>query len=320
METQETYIGIDVSQDTLDMAAYPTGQIWQYKNNKSGIAKTVTKLKGISPKLVVMEATGGMEQGLKNALDEAGLAVAVVNPRRIREHGKSMGILAKTDKLDARLMAHFAAKIEPQPQPPRDKAERELDHMVTRRVQLSDMLTAERNRLGDHLDEAVKSDIEDHIKWLRAKIAGLDKEIDDRVKRSPIFMQKANLYKTMKGVGNVLSSTLIAKLPELGRLNQREIAALVGLAPVNRDSGKFRGKRMIVGGRAMVRKVSYMPVLSAMRYNPQIRDLYRRLIAKGKLKKVALVACMHKMFTVLNAMAKTNNPWRCPNPAPQFFD
>ncbi len=302
------------------MAAYPTGQIWQYKNNKSGIAKTVAKLKSISPKLVVMEATGGMEQGLKNALDEAGLAVAVVNPRRVREHGKSMGMLAKTDKLDARLMAHFAAKIEPQPQPSRDKAERQLDHLVTRRVQLSDMLTAERNRLKDHLDQAVQSDIDDHIKWLRAKIARLDKEINDRVKRSPVFMQKANLFKTMKGVGNVLSSTLIAKLPELGRLNQREIAALVGLAPVNRDSGKFRGKRMIEGGRAMLRKVSYMPALSAMRYNPPIRDLYRRLIAKGKLKKVALVACMHKMFTVLNAMAKTNNTWRCPNPAPQFFD
>lgn len=320
METQETYIGIDVSQDTLDMAAYPTGQIWQYKNNRSGIAKTVAKLKGIGPKLVVMEATGGLELELKNALDEEGIAVAVVNPRRIREHGKSMGMLAKTDKLDARLMAHFAAKIEPQPQPPRDKAEWMLDNLITRRVQLSDMLTAERNRLKDHLDQSVKADIEDHIQWLRAKIAGLDKEIKNRVKQNPIFMQKANLYKSMKGVGDVLSSTLIAKLPELGRLNQREIAALVGLAPVNRDSGKFRGKRMIQGGRAMVRKVSYMPVLSAIRYNPPIRDLYRRLIAKGKLQKVALVACMHKMFTVLNAMAKTGVAWKCPTPAPQFFD
>jgi transposase len=320
VETQEIYIGIDVSQDTLDMAAYPTGQIWQYKNNGSGIAKTVAKLKGINPKLVVMEATGGLELELKNALDEAGIVLAVVNPRRIREHGKSMGMLAKTDKLDARLMAHFAAKIEPQPQPPRDKAERVLDNLITRRVQLSDMLTAERNRLKDHLDQSVKADIEEHIQWLRAKIAGLDKEIKDRVNQNPIFTQKANLYKSMKGVGDVLSSTLIAKLPELGRLNQREIAALVGLAPVNRDSGKFRGKRMIQGGRAMVRKVSYMPVLSAMRYNPPIRDLYRRLIARGKLQKVALVACMHKMFTILNAMAKTGVAWQCPTPTPQFFD
>lgn len=320
METKELYIGIDISLDTLDMAAYPTGQIWQYKNNKSGIAKTVAKLKIISPKLIVMEATGGLEQELKNAMDEAGLAVAVVNPKRIRDYGKSMGILAKTDKLDAMVMADFAAKIEPLPQASRDKAEKGLDNLVTRRIQINDMLTAERNRLKDYLDQAVSSDIEEHIRWLETKIASLDKEIKDRIRQNPVLKQKATLLKSMKGVGDVLSSTLIAKLPELGHYNQREIAALVGLAPVNRDSGKFRGKRMIQGGRAMVRKVSYMPVLSAIRYNPQIRSLYRHLIAKGKLQKVALVACMHKMFTILNAMAKTNTPWRCPIPAPQFFD
>lgn len=320
MEREETHIGIDVSQDTLDMAAYPTGQIWQYKNNKSGIAKVVAKLAAISPKLVMMEATGGLEQALKNALDEAELAVAVVNPKRIRDHGRSMGMLAKTDKLDAKVMAHFAAKIEPQPQPPRDKGERELDNLVTRRNQLSDILTAERNRLKDYLDEAVKSDIQEHIQWLEVKIATLDKEVKERVKQNPIFLKKAKLYKSMKGVGDIFSSTLIAKLPELGRLNQREIAALVGLAPVNKDSGKFRGKRMIQGGRAVVRKVSYMPVLSAIRFNPAIRALYRRLIAKGKLQKVALVACMHKMFTILNSMAKTNTPWRDTSLAPQSVD
>jgi len=320
VEREETHIGIDVSQDTLDMAAYPTGQIWQYKNNKSGIAKVVAKLAAISPKLVVMEATGGLEQALKNALDEAELAVAVVNPKRIRDHGRSMGMLAKTDKLDAKVMAHFAAKIEPQPQPPRDKGERELDNLVTRRNQLSDILTAERNRLKDYLDEAVKSDIQEHIQWLEVKIATLDKEVKERVKQNPIFLKKAKLYKSMKGVGDIFSSTLIAKLPELGRLNQREIAALVGLAPVNKDSGKFRGKRMIQGGRAVVRKVSYMPVLSAIRFNPAIRALYRRLIAKGKLQKVALVACMHKMFTILNSMAKTNTPWRDTSLAPQSVD
>ena len=320
MEREETHIGIDVSQDTLDMAAYPTGQIWQYKNNKSGIAKVVAKLAAISPKLVVMEATGGLEQALKNALDEAELAVAVVNPKRIRDHGRSMGMLAKTDKLDAKVMAHFAAKIEPQPQPPRDKGERELDNLVTRRNQLSDILTAERNRLKDYLDEAVKSDIQEHIQWLEVKIATLDKEVKERVKQNPIFLKKAKLYKSMKGVGDIFSSTLIAKLPELGRLNQREIAALVGLAPVNKDSGKFRGKRMIQGGRAVVRKVSYMPVLSAIRFNPAIRALYRRLIAKGKLQKVALAACMHKMFTILNSIAKTNTPWRDTSLAPQSVD
>jgi transposase len=310
VERENTYIGIDVSKDTLDMAAYPTGQLWQYKNSKSGIAKTVCKLKGISPKLIVMEATGGFEQALKNALDEVGLAVAVVNPKRIRDYGRSLGELAKTDKLDAKVMAHFAAKIEPPPQPPRDRAEQNLDDLVTRRSQLSDMLTAEKNRLKDYLDQAVKRDIEDHVRWLEGKVADLDKEIKQRINKNPVFSKKAMLYKSMKGVGDVLASTLIAKLPEMGKVNQRELASLVGLAPVNRDSGKFRGKRMIHGGRAMVRKAAYMPAVVAIRFNPTIKELYQRLIKKGKLKKVALVACMHKMLTILNSMARTNTLWK----------
>lgn len=310
MEKQEVYVGIDISQDRLDMAAYPSGQIWQYKNSKSGIANTAAKLKALRPKLVVMEATGGLEQGIKNALDEAGLEVAVVNPKRVRDFGRSMGVLAKTDKLDAKVMAHFAAKMEPPAQPPRDKAEVDLDNLVTRRSQLSDMLTAERNRLRDYLDEAVQRDIREHIRWLEGKLSDLDKEIGGRIKQNPTFSEKAKLYKSMKGVGDVFASTLIAKLPELGRINQREIASLVGLAPVNRDSGKFRGKRMIYGGRAMLRKAAYMPAVVAMRFNPAIRALYQRLVANGKLKKVALVACMHKMLTILNSMAKTNTFWK----------
>jgi transposase len=310
VEKEDIYIGIDVSQDMLDMAAYPTGQLWQYKNSKAGIAKTVSKLKDIGPKLIVMEATGGFEQALKNALDEAGLPVAVVNPKRIRDYSRSLGELAKTDKLDAKVMAHFAAKMEPPPQPPRDKAERDLDNLVTRRSQLSDMLTAEKNRLRDYLDQAVKSDIEDHIRWLEGKITDLDKEIKQRIRENPVFSEKDKLYKSMKGVGDVFASTLIAKLPEMGRVNQREIASLVGLAPVNRDSGKFRGKRMIHGGRAMVRKAAYMPAVVAMRFNPTIKALYRRLITKGKLKKVALISCMHKMLIILNSMARTNTLWK----------
>jgi transposase len=310
---EKLFIGIDVSQENLDMSAYPTGQIWQFKNTKKGIIKTITKLKAINSELVVMEATGGLEQALKDALDEAGLPVAVVNPRRIREHGRSMGILAKTDKLDAKVIAHFAAKIEPRPQPPRDKAGKELDNLVTRRIQLNDMLTAERNRLRSSLDMTVQSTIKEHIQWLESKIAGLDKEVKDKIQQNPLFRQKAKLYKSLKGVGDVFSSTLIAKVPELGLINQREISALIGLAPLNKDSGKYRGKRMIQGGRAMVRKVSYMPVLSAIRFNPVIKSFYNRLIEKGKLPKVALVACMHKMITILNAMAKTNTFWRYAN-------
>jgi transposase len=309
-EEERLSIGIDVSQDYLDMAAYPSGEVWRYKNNRGGIAKTVSKLQNLNPKLVVMEATGGLEHNLRQALDEAGFAVAVVNPKRIRDHGRSMGMLAKTDRLDAKVMAHFAAKIEPQPQAPRDKAEQALDSVVTRRGQLSDMLTAERNRLKEHLDPAVQVDIQEHIHWLENKIANLDKEVRQKVRQNASFKDKDKLYQSMTGVGDVLSSTLIAKLPELGMLNQREIGALVGLAPVNRDSGKFRGRRMIQGGRAMVRKALYMPALSAIRFNPAIRCLYLRLIAKGKLQKVALTACMHKMLTILNAMAKTNTSWR----------
>jgi transposase len=310
LEEKQVYIGIDVSQGTLDMAAYPTGQVWQYKNTKSGIAKTVAKLKGINPRLIVMEATGGLELALKSGLDEAELPVAVVNPKRIRDYGRSLGELAKTDKIDAKVMAHFAAKMEPPPQPPRDKAERDLDNLVTRRNQLSDMRTAEKNRVKDYLDQAVKRDIQDHIRWLEGKITDLDKEIKQRINQNPVFSEKARLYKSMKGVGEVLASTLIAKVPEMGRVNQREMASLIGLAPVNRDSGKFRGRRMIHGGRGMVRKAAYMPAVVAIRFNPGIKALYQRLIAKGKLKKVALVACMHKMLTILNSMAKTNTLWK----------
>ena len=309
MTDESLTIGIDISGDYFDMAAYPSRQVWRYKNTKNGIAKTIAKLQILEPQLVVMEATGGIEKNLVQALNEAEIAVAVVNPKRIRDYGRSLGMLAKTDKLDARVMAHFAAKIEPQAQVPRSKEELALENIVTRRSQLRDILIAERSRLKDHLDDVVKADIEEHIRWLTNRVAALDKEIKQRVQQNTSFKEKDALYRSMTGVGEVLSSTLITKLPELGKLNQREIGALVGLAPMNRDSGHFRGGRRIQGGRAMVRKALYMPVLSAIRYNPAIQSLYNRLIAKGKLQKVALTACMHKMVTILNAMAKTNAAW-----------
>ena len=285
LEENKFYIGIDLSQETLDMAAFPSGQIWQYKNNRHGIAKIVAKLKTINPVLIVMEATGGLEIPLRQALDEAEFAVAVVNPRRIRDHGRSMGMLAKTDKLDAKVMAHFAAKIEPVAQAPQDKAGQDLDSIITRRNQLNDMLTAERNRLRQYLDQAVLADIKAHIKWLEDKLKSLDKEIKDRVQQNPSFNEKAKLYKSMRGVGDILSSNLIAKLPELGILNQREIATLVGVAPLNKDSGKMRGKRMIQGGRAMLRKALYMPTLVATRYNPVIKNLYQQPCSQRKVEE-----------------------------------
>ena len=316
MNENAVYIGIDLSQDNLDMAAYPTNQIWQYKYNVHGISKIVSKLKDINPVLIVMEATGGMEKPLREALNEANLAVAVVNPRRIRDHGRSMGVLAKTDKLDAKVIAHFAAKIEPTPQPMPSKELQALDGIITRRSQLTNMLTAERNRLKQSGEPGIKQDIKELIEYIQAKIEKLDREMKEIIKQNPSFAEKARLYKSMKGVGDILSANLISKLPELGVLNQREIAALVGLAPINKDSGKMRGKRMIQGGRASLRKALYMPALVAIRNNPVIKNFYLRLIAKGKLKKVALAACMHKMITILNSMAKTNTVWKYADVSP----
>jgi transposase len=309
MEKERVYIGIDISQDNLDIADYPTAQIWKHKNSHGGIAKTVAKLKGLNPKLIVMEATGGLETPLRQALDQAGLPVAVINPRRIRDFARSMGILAKTDKLDAKIMAYFAAKIEPTPHPPPDEASQKLENLLARRNQTSDMLTAEKNRLKQSPNKDIQVHIQDHIKWLESELKGLDKELKDNIGQNPLFMEKIKLYRSMPGVGDVLSYTLLANLSELGSLNQREIASLVGIAPLNRDSGKLRGRRTIWGGRSMIRKALYMPAVVAIRCNPVIRDFYQRLLAKGKLKKVALVACMHKMLTILNSMAKNKSPW-----------
>jgi transposase len=309
MDGDKVFIGVDISQDSLDMVAYPTGQIWQYKNSKGGITKAIAKLRGLELKLVVMEATGGLEKPLCKALFQAGLPAAIVNPRRIRDFGRSMGILAKTDKLDAKVMAYFAAKIEPAPRPVQDEDSQKLENLLTRRSQISDMIIAEKHRLKHGSDRLVQKHIQGHVNWLESELKDLEKQLKDSIRQNPKFAEKVNLYKSMPGVGDNLSYNLVANLGELGHLNQREIAALVGVAPLNRDSGKQRGRRMIWGGRAAVRKALYMPALSAIRCNPVIRDLYQRLIAKGKLKKVALVACMHKMLTILNSMAKNYAPW-----------
>jgi transposase len=310
MDGAKVFIGVDISQDSLDMVAYPTGQIWQYKNSKGGIAKAIVKLRTLELKLIVMEATGGLEKPLCEALFQACLPAAVVNPRRIRDFGRSMGILAKTDKLDAKVMAYFAAKIEPAPRPVQDEASQKLENLLTRRSQISDMIIAEKHRLKHGSDRLVQQHIQGHVNWLESELKDLEKELKDSIRQNSEFAEKVRLYQSMPGVGDNLSYNLVANLGELGHLNQREIAALVGVAPLNRDSGKQRGRRMIWGGRATVRKALYMPALSAIRCNPVIRDLYQRLIIKGKLKKVALVACMHKMLTILNSMAKNNTPWK----------
>jgi transposase len=256
-----------------------------------------------------MEATGGLEKSLSEALFQAGLPAAIVNPRRIRDFGRAMGILAKTDKLDAKVMAYFAAKIEPAPRPIQDEASQKLENLLTRRSQISEIVIAEKHRLTHGSDKIIRKHIQGHVKWLESELKELERELKDSIQQNANFAEKVKLYKSMPGVGDNLSYNLVANLGELGHLNQREIAALVGVAPLNRDSGKYRGRRMIWGGRATVRKALYMPALSATRCNPVIGDLYQRLVAKGKFKKVALVACMHKMLTILNSMAKNCTPW-----------
>ncbi len=314
MEHSDTYIGIDIAQQSLDIAAYPQEQIWRHKNDKHGIAKTVEKLQGLHPKLIVMEATGGLEVALRQALEERGLPVAVVNPRRILDFGRAMGLLAKTDKLDAKVMAYFAAKIEPEARPASGTEIQYLKHLLERREQLQEILTAEKNRLNASQNPDIRQQIQAHIDWLEGEIQSLDRLIQEKIMAHPELQNKIDLLRSMKGVGNILSAVLVAQLPELGHLNQREIAALVGLAPFNRDSGRYRGKRTIWGGRATVRKAFYMPVLAALRCNTVIRALYHRLTGQGKLKKVALVACMHKMLTILNSMVKNNTLWQESDP------
>jgi transposase len=256
-----------------------------------------------------MEATGGIEVPLREALDKAELAVSVINPRRIRDFGRAMGLLAKTDKLDAQVMAFFADKIQPPARAARDGDNQRIGALLVRRQQLSDMMIAEKNRIKQSNDKEIQKQMQEHIDWLQNQIEEIDKKLKSIIQGNPELLKKVELFKTFKGVGDILSSKIVAMLPELGILNQREIASLVGLAPINRDSGRMRGKRTIWGGRAMVRRAFYMPVLIAIRFNPVIRDLYQRLVARGKLKKVAIVACMHKMLTILNAMAKNNTPF-----------
>ncbi len=308
MENTRTYVGVDVSQDTLDIAAHPRQQVMQFRNNEAGISGAVTYLKRLVPVLVVMEATGGLETSLAAALSASGIPVAVVNPRQVRDYAKSMGKLAKTDTIDAQVMADFAATVHPEPRPLADAQTRELKDILTRRSQLNEMLTAEKNRLS-RAHRPVSDHIKAHIAWLEQELGEMDSKLHQLIKESPIWREKDNLLQSVPGVGPVLSTTLMAELPELGSLNRKQIAALVGVAPLNRDSGKFRGKRSVWGGRAKVRVALYMATLVATRHNTVIRCFYERLIAAGKAKKAAITACMRKLLTIINAMMKHHTPW-----------
>ena len=303
-----TYVGIDVSKDSLDVAVLPSGEKRQFSNSEAGMSKLIAKLSKRHPTLVVMEPTGGFEIPVAGALAAEGLPIAIVNARQIRDYARAVGKLAKTDKLDAMVIAEFAQKVQPEVRPLRDEENQEIKAIVSRRRQLTEMLSAEKNRMAI-APKVLKPNIMAHIKWLSQEIDDLDRNLRQQIEASPIWREKDNLLRSVPGIGNVLSATLLAELPELGMLNRREIASLAGVAPFNRDSGSIRGKRRIWGGRASVRSALYMAALVGTRYNPVIKAFYMRLLEKGKAKKVALVACMRKLLTTLNAMVRTNKPW-----------
>jgi len=308
METPEMNVGIDVAKARLDGAVRPSGQRFEAANEVAGIADVVRRLHALQPARIVVEATGGYELPLVRALATAGLPVIVVNPRQVRAFAKAVGHLAKTDRLDAQVLAQFAEGVRPAVRALSDAATQELGTLLARRRQVVAMLTAERNRLG--LSAArVRRGIAAHIAWLEQQLADLDRDLDTMIRASPVWQAKEDLLRSAKGVGPVLARTLVADLPELGTLNRRQIAALVGLAPFNNDSGQHRGQRRVFGGRAPVRATLYMATLAATRCNATIGAFYARLLAAGKKPKVALVACMRKFLTILNAMLKHGTPW-----------
>ena len=314
MNEQAFFVGIDVSKAQLDVAMRPGGQLARFANNPAGIEELVQHLQGKQPQLIVMETTGGMELPAAAALSVAGLAVAVVNPRQVRDFARATGRLAKTDRLDAAVLAHFGEALRPTARALPDADAQALNAVLVRRRQVVEMLTAEGNRLSTALP-AVRERIQAHISWLEQELADLDADLKQKLQNSPVWRENEKLLRSVPGVGPVVALTLLAELPELGHLNRKQIAALVGIAPLNRDSGSLRGHRTTWGGRAQVRAVLYMSALVAARRNPVIQDFYQRLRKAGKPNKVALVACMRKLLTILNAIIATQSSW-CAPPRP----
>ena len=302
------FVGIDVSKDRLDVAVRPTGETWQVPYDAEGISSLAENLRELAPQLVVLEATGGMELAVAGELALAEVPIAVVNPRHVRNFARAAGKLAKTDALDARVLAHFAEAMQPEPRPLPDATTQELKALVARRRQLVEMITAEKNRMRT-ATRSIRPKVQEHVRWLEEDLQNLDQDLGDFMRSSPMWKDKDELLRSTPGVGPVLSMTLLSDLPELGALNRGEIAALVGVAPFNRDSGTLRGKRTVWGGRSQVRAALYMAALVATRYNPVLRDFYQRLCAAGKPKKVALTACMRKLLTILNVMVRDNRHW-----------
>lgn len=308
MEVSSIFIGIDVSKARLDLAMRPSGESDSFSNDEADIKVLVKRLGEMQPALIVLEATGAIERELTGALASAQLPVVVVNPRQVRDFAKATGQLAKTDTIDAMVLARFAEAVRPAVRPLPDKVSLELRALIARRRQIIEMIVAERNRLSG-ASKPVKKRIDAHIRWLESELERVDQDLDQSIHQSPIWQEKEDLLKSVPGIGPVTSRSLIADLPELGQLNRKQIAALVGIAPLNRDSGTLRGRRGIWGGRAGVRAVLYMATLVASRRNAVIKAFYTRLRNAGKAPKVALVACMRKLLTILNSMIKHKTRW-----------
>ena len=313
---ESIFVGIDVAGEQLDVAVLPGGDAWRVTHNLAGLQALVSQLRALSPELVVMEATGGLETDVVAELATAELPVRVVNARHVRDFARSTGKLAKTDAIDAAVLARFAQVIRPQIRPLPDSQARVLDALVSRRRQVVEMLAAERNRRR-RVPRELAARIDRHIAWLQAELDDIEKDVHRLIQSNARWRQKKQLLCSVPGVGPVLSSILIADLPELGIISNKEVAALVGVAPFNQDSGKRRGQRKCWGGRRHIRKVLYMAAVAALRCNAPIKSFYERLTALGKSRKLALVACMRKLLEVLNTISRTGRPWDpLPTPAP----
>lgn len=305
-------VGIDVSKDRLDVACIPEMVLScaACANDAAGHAALVQMLKTLGPRLIVIEATGGYHRLLAAALGAANLPLVIVNPRQVRDFARAMGVLAKTDKIDALVLARFGEKINPQLRPLPDAQSSAFSDLLSRRRQLVEMRTCELNRRGQCIDAKVKSSINAVLKTIERQITLIEQDLDDQIKGSPLWQHKVDLLSSVPGIGAVVARTLLVDLPELGAVSRQKIAALVGVAPLNRDSGTMRGKRMVWGGRAVVRRTLYIAALVAARYNPVLSGYYQRLVAGGKAKKLALIAVLRKLLVILNAMIRTNTPWR----------
>lgn len=309
MSETDVFVGIDVAKATLDACVIPGGESLHVAYDDEGVTRLVERLQAVAPTLIVLEATGGLEGRVAVELAGAGLPVAVINPRQARDFAKALGRLAKTDAIDAAVLAQFAKAVRPQVRPLKDEDTVALDEMLTRRRQLVAMRVQETLRLGQARSKAQQKSLKEHIAWLEKRINHLDDDLQNRLRTSDVWRAKDDLLRSIPGIGAVASTTLLAKCPELGALDRRQVAALIGLAPLARDSGKFRGKRFIWGGRAEVRAVLYMAAISAIRCNPVIKDFAARLKATGKPSKVVIVACMRKLLTIMNSIIKHDAPW-----------